>query len=107
MATVRFVANEFALVLELGVLSLVGVDAFFDLAAEGADQSLHWPGSSVAERADSVALNLVGELLQHVNLREVGIAELHALEHVDHPAGAFTARSALAARLVLVEFGES
>eukprot|EP00354_Favella_ehrenbergii_P010829 CAMPEP_0170466100 /NCGR_PEP_ID=MMETSP0123-20130129/10192_1 /TAXON_ID=182087 /ORGANISM="Favella ehrenbergii, Strain Fehren 1" /LENGTH=420 /DNA_ID=CAMNT_0010732155 /DNA_START=1151 /DNA_END=2414 /DNA_ORIENTATION=- len=61
----------------------------------------------VAQRANRVTFNLVRKLLEHVDLSEVGVALLHALEHVDHPASSFTAGRALAATLVLVELGEA
>ena len=104
--TVRFVGDELWIV-ELWVLRLVAVNTIFNLTSELPDEALHGPGSSVTERADSVSFDLERELLEHVNLGEVSIAELHSLEHVDHPAGALTARCALATALVLVEFGKA
>src|SRR6202165_1064565 len=50
------------------------VDAPFDLRAEVAQQALHRPRRAVAERADGVALDLLGDLEQHVDLALVGAA---------------------------------
>jgi len=99
------IGHKLAFSCKLGVLGFEAVDAVLNLRPERPDQSLHGPGRGIAERTNCVALNLVGEFLQHVDLREVSVAQLHALEHVNHPACAFTAGRALAARLVLVELG--
>jgi hypothetical protein len=48
-----------------------------------------------------VALNLLGDHLQHVNLLQVRIALHHAREDVVQPAGALAARRALATALNL------
>ena len=53
------------------------VDALFDFRTEIADQSLNRPCSRVAERADRVALDLLGHLLQHVDLADLGVADGH------------------------------
>ena len=106
MASHRLVRHELSLV-EFWVLGLVAINAVLNLATELSNETLDGPGGGVSQRADSVTLNLVGELLKHVNLSEVGISELHALEHVHHPACALTARCALAATLVLVELGQA
>ena len=99
------VGDEFTNV-DLGVLCLVAVDAVFDLLSKVADEALDGPGGRVAEGADRMAFDLIGELFEHVNLSEVRVADLHPLEHVDHPTGAFAAGRALAAALVLVEVRE-
>ena len=101
-----FVGDEFAFV-ELWVLGLVAVDAVFDLASELSDQSLDGPGSGVTEGANRVTFDLVRKFLEHVNLSEVGVSELHAFKHIDHPAGTLATGCALAATLVLVELGET
>ena len=102
----RLVGDELAFV-ELRVLSLVAVDTVLDLVAERPDQALHRPGCCVSQSADSVTLDLVGELFEHVDFSEVSVAELHALEHIDHPASTLTAGCALAAALVSVELRQT
>ena len=79
------------------------VDAPLDLGAEMGDEALDRPGRGVAERADRVALDLLGDVEQHVDLALLRAALGHARHHPPHPAGAFAAGRALAAALVLVE----
>src|SRR4051812_21143495 len=81
----------------------VFVDAPLDLGAEMAQQSLYRPSRAVAERADGMALDLLGDLHQHVDLAVGGATLRHASEHAPHPAHAFATRRALPAGLVLVE----
>src|SRR6478672_2282392 len=85
----------------------VFVDAPLDLRPEVPQQTLHRPGGAVAERADGVALDLLGDVEQHVDLALLGAAVGHAGEHAPHPAHAFAARRALAAALVLVEIRDA
>ena len=54
-----------------------------------------------------MALNLLGELLQHVDLARAAHALLETLHDLVGPLGALTARSALAAGLVAVEVTET
>eukprot|EP00964_Phaeocystis_antarctica_P081012 scaffold50638_cov55-Phaeocystis_antarctica.AAC.1 len=49
-------------------------DAQLDLGAEGADEALHRPRRGVAQRADGVPLDLVRELLEHVDFLDLGVA---------------------------------
>ena len=97
---------ENALVIEAGLAAEI-VDAAFDLRAEGADQALHRPRGGVAKRADGVAFDLFGDFQEHVDLALVGAALDHAVEHPPHPAGAFAARRALAAALMLEEVADA
>ena len=85
----------------------VAVDALLDLGAEVADQALDRPGRRVAERADGVALDLLRDVEQHVDLAALGAALGHAQHHAPHPARALAAGRALAAALVLVEVGDA
>ena len=78
-------------------------DALLDLWAEVAHEALDGPRGGVAERADRAALDLLGELEQHVDLALVPTAFGEAVHHVHHPGRAFAAGRALAAGLVLVE----
>src|ERR1043165_677265 len=82
------------------------VDAPLDLGAEVAQEALHRPGRTVAERADGMALDLPGYVHQHVDLAAVRAALRHAHQHAPHPTHAFAARRALATTLVLVEIGD-
>lgn len=100
------VGHELTLV-ELWVVRLVRVDAVLHLVAELPDQALDGPGSGVSQRTDCVSFDLEGQLLEHVDLCKVSVAQFDALQHVHHPASALTTRRALPATLVLVELGES
>mmetsp|Transcript_29325 Transcript_29325/g.50220 ORF Transcript_29325/g.50220 Transcript_29325/m.50220 type:complete len:387 (+) Transcript_29325:480-1640(+) len=91
--------------LELALLLLH--NSHLNLRPEGADESLHGPRGRVAQGADRVAFDLIGELLEHVDLLELGVARDEAVHDVGHPRGALAARRALAARLVLVELGQT
>lgn len=100
------IGNELADVV-LGVFSFVAVDSVLHLPAEVLDETLHRPGGSITESADSVTFNLEGKLLQHVDLSKVSITLLDTVEQVDHPACTLTARSALSTAFVLVELGKA
>ena len=73
------------------------LDHVFELVPVMLHEALHRPRRRVAERADRMPFDLVGDVDQHV---EVGLLALpceDALDHAVHPAGAFAARGALAA----------
>src|SRR3546814_8523099 len=75
--------------------------------AEVADQALDRPGGRVAQRADRVALDLLGDLEQRIDLARLGVAGTQPFHHAPHPAGAFATRGALAATLVLVKMRDA
>src|SRR5260221_12731351 len=84
-------------------IARIFVDAPLDLGPEVPQQALHRPGGAVAESADGVAFDLLGDFHQHADLALLGAALRHAREHAPHPAHAFAAGRALTAALVLVE----
>ena len=86
-----------------GLASVEVLDTLFNVGAEVADQALNRPRGGVTERADGVALDLLCQLPEHVNLSLLEVTAHHALHHLVDPRGALAARRALAARLVLVE----
>src|SRR5680860_776166 len=83
------------------------VDPFLDDVAEVLDEPLHRPGRGVTERADGMAFDLFADVEQHLDFGLLRIAVGHALQHAPHPARAFAARRALAARFVFVEIGDA
>lgn len=89
--------------LGLGVVCNAGLE----LGAEVTDQTLDGPGESLTKSANGVALDLLGELLHHVNLTSAGLTLLEAVHDLLGPLGTLTAGSALSARLVVVELGET
>ena len=111
--------------LSLGVLR----DASLELWSEMANQSLDWPSESLAKSydvyqylclfiyvmmwienrltTDSVTLDLLGELLHHVNLAGAGLTLLESVHDLLGPLATLTAWSALTARLVVVELAQT
>lgn len=90
------------------------------LGSEVADEALDGPGEGLAESygtisrcwvrrasglltANGVALNLLCELLEHVNLALTALALLESAHDLLGPLASLTARSALSARFVAVE----
>src|SRR6185503_19516142 len=71
-------------VVDIGLVRILA-DAFLDLVTEMRDQALDRPGCGIAERADGVALDLLGYLKQHVDLALVGAALRHAGQDAPHP----------------------
>ena len=90
-----------------GLLRFVLLDAILHLGSEVSDEPLHRPRRRISQRADGVSLDLSCELIQHLNLGQLGLALGHARHHVVQPRRALTARGALTARLVLVEVRET
>mmetsp|Transcript_19209 Transcript_19209/g.34218 ORF Transcript_19209/g.34218 Transcript_19209/m.34218 type:complete len:476 (-) Transcript_19209:63-1490(-) len=82
-------------------------DAVFHDGPHVADEALDGPSGGVTEGADGVALDLLGDLPQHVDLLHPGVALLHAQHDVVQPGGALAAGGALPAGLVLVKVGEA
>src|ERR1700735_2185816 len=79
------------------------VDAPLDLGAEMGDEPLNWPRGCVAERADRMPFDLLGDVEQHVDLAFLRATLNHALHDAPHPSGAFTARRTLAAAFMLIK----
>src|SRR5262245_64278721 len=74
-------------------------DVVLELVPEVFHEALHRPGGGIAQRADRVSLDLVGDVDQHV---DVGLAALTCQDPLDgavEPAGPFAARRALPAGL--------
>lgn len=84
-------------------LLLVLADTGLQLGTEVADQTLDGPSEGLTQSTDGVTLDLLGELLEHVDFALAGISGLETLHHLHGPFAALTAGSALTARLVLVE----
>src|SRR4051812_40353202 len=72
-----------------------------------ADEALDRPGGRIAQRADSVALDLLGDVEQLIDIRYLRVAFAQPLHHAPHPPGALAARGALAATLMLVEIADA
>lgn len=77
--------------------------SLLQLRSEVADETLDRPGESLAKSADGVALDLLRELLEHVDLALARIALFQTLHDLVGPLAALSAGGALAAGLVLVK----
>lgn len=66
---------------------------------------MRWNG--IVRTANSVTLNLLGQLLQHINLTLSSLSLLKSLHDLLRPLAALSARCALAATLVSVEVAET
>jgi hypothetical protein len=85
----------------------VRLDSCLKLGPEVSDQTLDGPSESLTESANGVSLNLLGELLHHVNLTLASSSLLEAVHDLLGPLGALATRGALPARLVVVELAET
>ena len=92
---------------QLRVQSMVFVNPVLNLVTVMPDQTLNRPRSSISQSADSMPFDLLSQLPQHINFGIVSLTDLHSLQSVSQPAGAFSARSALSTTLVLIEFTQS
>jgi hypothetical protein len=79
------------------------LDHVGELVPEMLQEALHRPGRRVAERADRVALDLVGDLHQQVEVGQLALPGQDPAQHAREPAGALAARRALAAGFGHVE----
>src|SRR5512135_383061 len=79
------------------------LDVVLELVPEMPDETLHGPRRRVAERADGVALDVVGDADQHVDVFRAALPCQDPLERAVEPAGALAARRALPARFRPVE----
>src|SRR5512139_3172707 len=79
------------------------LDVMLELVPEVSDETLHRPRGRVAERADGVAFDVVGDADQQVHVFHAALAGEDAPQRAVQPAGALAARRALAARLHVVE----
>src|SRR5512134_2006728 len=73
------------------------LDVVLELVPEMTDEALHGPRRGVAQRADRVALDLVGDVDQHVDVGLAPLAGQDPPQRAIEPARAFAARRALAA----------
>src|SRR6056297_4166375 len=81
------------------------LDHVFEFVAEVFQEALHRPRGGITQRADGVALDLVGHVEEFVQVVCRGPALQHAGQHAVQPASALAAGGALAAGLRHVEAG--
>src|SRR5260370_30195238 len=83
------------------------LDVRDELGAELLDVARDRDRRGLAERAEALAVDAIAHVQQKVELRLQGLARLQPAQDLRHPARSFTARRALAARLVLVELPDA
>src|SRR5205823_11856617 len=76
---------EDADVIDIGLVR-ISVDPRFDLVTEMCDQALDRPSRGVAERANGMAFDLLGDLQEHVDLTLKGAALGHTGQYPPHPS---------------------
>ena len=89
--------------LAVGEAAPAVLDHVFEFVAVVLHEALHRPGRRIAERADGVAFDAVGDVHQHLDVLVAPLARHDPLEHAIEPAGAFPAGRALATGLRHVE----
>ena len=78
-------------------------DPVLDLVPEMADQALDRPRGRITQCTNRVAFDLFGNVEQHVNFLNLGLALHQTIHDAHHPACAFAAWRALTTAFVLVE----
>src|SRR3990172_4857283 len=83
--------------------ALLMVDVILELVAKMVDERAHRHCRRVTQRADGASLDVVGNVVQEIEVFRLAAARLDAVDHAIQPAGAFAARRALAARFLLIK----
>src|SRR5687768_18325667 len=79
------------------------LDVMHEFVAIVLDESAHRHRRRVTQRADRAALDVVGDVVQKVEIFELALAVLDTVDHAVEPAGALAARRALPAGFFIVE----
>src|SRR4029077_6316647 len=79
------------------------VDVVLEFVAEMLDETLHRESSGIAQRADGASGDVVGHRVELVQILVATLAALDPVDHAPQPAGAFAARRALSAGLLVIE----
>src|SRR5690606_5576820 len=94
----RFYFKMFRVFYLLGVLDMV-----FEVLPEMTNCTGHRPCSCVAERADGLAFDLLGNVVQQVDVVRPSFAMFDAVQYFFHPAGTFPAGATLTARFMVIK----
>src|SRR5512139_2968022 len=78
-------------------------DVMLELVAKMFEEALHRHRRRIAERADGMAANVPCHAVEQIHVLRSPLAMFDAMDDAVHPAGAFAARRALAARFLEVE----
>src|SRR2546421_11199132 len=79
------------------------LDVMHELVAEVLDEALHRQRSGVAQSADGAPGDVVGDVVEKIEIGHAPLSVLDAVHHAVEPARAFAARRALAARFLEIE----
>src|SRR5512139_4339092 len=71
------------------------LDVMLELVPEVSDEALHRPRGGVAERADGVPFDLVGDVDEHVDVGHAALPRQDPLQRAVEPSRAFAAGRAL------------
>src|SRR5258705_13060488 len=83
--------------------ALLVIDMVLEFIAIVLDESAHRHRRRIAQRADSAALDVIGDIVQEVKIFSPALAVLDTVDHAIQPAGALASWRALAARFFVVE----
>src|SRR5210317_164558 len=75
----------------------------FEFVAVVVNETLYRPCRRIAKRADRMSLDLVRDIHEHIHIGRLATTRQNPSYHAIHPAGALAARSALTARLRVIE----
>ncbi|WPK23735.1 hypothetical protein PUMCH_000980 [Australozyma saopauloensis] len=89
------------------VVLLVLVDSVHHDWSEGLNQTLDWPSSGITQGTNSVALNFLCQLENHVDFFLSGLTGDESVHHLQQPSGSLSTWGTLTTRLVLVESGKT
>lgn len=64
---------------------MVLIDPVLDLVSVVANKTLNGPGCSITECADGMALDLLGQLPEHIDFCVVSVSDFEALHGVSQP----------------------
>ena len=67
------------------------------------DECTDWHRSSITQRADGAALNVVGDRVEHIEIIRPALSVFDPVHHAIQPAGTFAAWCTLAAGLFVIK----
>src|SRR5262247_2015775 len=83
------------------------LDVVHEFVPEMLDEALHRQRRSIAQRADGAAGDVVGDVVEKVEVLEPALAVLDPVHHAVEPAGALAAGRALPAGLLEIEIRQA
>src|SRR5689334_1448067 len=87
--------------------ALAMLDVILEFWPEVLDKTQHRRGSSITQGADGTAGNVAADISQQIEVFHAPLPLRNPLDHAIQPAGAFTARGALATGFLEEEIGQA